>query len=229
MNNLRSIWTGILSYATVHDERAPYLEDINLTDPNADPFDKAYPTTVGAVLETFVTEGSWRCPSAVDGFPRSGGSGRWKMTYSFNTAGPVGQGMPSDSDPNTGTRNELDPAISNYVQFDGRPLKILDGRRYISHSGAKNFSRTNNRWWNIRWPLIRDSFVMREQPSFFSPRYPHRAAIEGRADLGGYRSTFERLTNSRTARTGFLGLFADGEQVEILMTREPAQQHPPGY
>ncbi|HKQ48060.1 MAG TPA: prepilin-type N-terminal cleavage/methylation domain-containing protein [Phycisphaerae bacterium] len=230
MNNLRSIWTGILSYATVHDERVPYLEDINLTDPNADPFDKSYPTTVGVVLESFVTEGSWRCPSAVDGFPRSGGSGRWKMTYYFSTAGPVGQGMPFDRYPEAGTRGPLDPAVSNYVQFDGRPLKVLDGRRYIQNSSANaNFSRTHNLWWNIRWPLIRDSFKEREQPSYFSPRYPHRAALEGRTDLGGYRSTFEQLTNSRAARTGFLGLFADGEQVDLLMTREPARQHPPGY
>lgn len=229
MNNLRSIWFGVLSYSSVFDDRAPFLEDINLNDPEADPFDPASPSTVGTALSTFVTPGSWRCPSAVAGYPKSAGTGGWKMTYAFNVAGPVGEGVPFDEDPARATGSALDPMISNYVQFDGRPLKVLDGRRYVaSNSSTANFSRKNNRWWHGRWPLIRDTFVTREQPQYFSPRYPHRAALEGRTDLGNYRPTFERLSNSKTARTGFLGLFADGEQVDIFLTRD-AQQHPPGY
>ena len=229
-NNLRSIWTGILAYSNVYDDRVPYLEDINLTQPDADPFDPRYPNSVGVVLGTFVNPGSWRCPSAVAGFPRSGGLGMWKLTYKFNTADALGPAIGFDQNPLRFTGSNLDPAISNYVQFDGRPLKLLDGRRYVENntSSDANYSRRINRWWSIRWPLIRDAFVTREQPLYFSPSYPHRAVLQGRADLGKYRSTFERHTNARSARTGFLGLFADGEQVDLMTTREP-QQHPPGF
>jgi prepilin-type N-terminal cleavage/methylation domain-containing protein len=228
-NNLRSIWTGILAYSQVYDDRVPFLTDINLTKPDADPFDPKYPTSVGVVLNTYVNPGSWRCPSAVAGFPKSGGNGMWKMTYKFNTADSLGPAIGFDQNPLRYTGSVLDPAVSNYVQFDGRPLKLLDGRRYVDNNSAvANYSRKVNHWWSIRWPLIRDAFVPRQQPMFFSPDYPHRAALQGRSDLGNYRATFEQHTNTRSAKTGFLGLFADGEQVELMVTREP-QQHASGY
>src|SRR5262245_27194094 len=69
-NNLRSIWTGTLTYATEYRDRLPFLESVNVvsadanTGPNADPFDERYPTTIGVALRRYVTEKSWRCPSA---------------------------------------------------------------------------------------------------------------------------------------------------------------------
>ena len=211
----------------MYDDRVPYLEDINLKQPEADPFDPRYSNSVGVVLGSYVNPGSWRCPSAVAGFPKSGGLGMWKLTYKFNTADALGPPVGFDQNPQRSTGSVL--AVSNYVQFDGRPLKLLDGRRYVGNTSAvANYSRRHNLWWSVRWPLIRDAFVTREQSLYFSPSYPHRAALQGRADLGKYRSEFERLTNTRSARAGFLGLFADGEQVDLMTTREP-QQHPPGY
>ena len=74
---------------------------------------------------------------------------------------------------------------------------------------------------------MRDSFVQRTNPLYFSPRYPHKGRLQGRVDLGNYRNTFEQLTNAN-ATTGYNGLFADGENVETLFTREP-MQHPSGF
>lgn len=227
-NNLRSIWFGVLSYSMVYDDRVPFIEDVNVNDPTADPFSPEYPTAVGTVLGTFVQEGSWRCPSAVEGYPPAAGAGGWKLTYTFHFAGPAGEGVPYDQNPYINTGGPLDPALSNYAQFDGRHIKKLDGRRYIgTESPTANYSSKYDRWWHGRWALVRDSFVQRSNPLYFSPRYPHKGRLQARVDLGNYRSSFEVQTNA-SATTGYNGLFADGENVETLFTREP-MQHPPGF
>lgn len=228
-NNLRSIWFGVLAYSMSNDDRVPFIEDVNAADPSADPFSPDYPTAVGTVLGSYAQEKTWRCPSAVEGSPPAAGGGGWKLTYAFNFAGPVGQGIPYDSNPHVNTGSPLDPAISNYAQFDGRPVKKLDGRRYVgSESPTANYATRYDRWWHGRWALVRDAFVQRQNPLFFSPRYPHKGRPQGRIDLGNYRNTFEQLTNSASAATGYNGLFADGETVELMFTREP-MQHPSGY
>jgi type II secretory pathway pseudopilin PulG len=236
LNNLRSLWTGIIAYSLVYDDRAPYLEDINLTDPNADPFDPRYPSTVGVVLNSFVLPGSWKCPSAVAGFPQAGGPGQWKVTYAFSGAGTVGAKVPYDHAPGAYTGNvgapgesgPIDPAMQNYVIFDGRPMKLVDGRRYVRPPGGLNKNKKGV--WNVRFPLIADSIVARDNPLMFSPIYPHRGRPQARLDLGNARSQFERNTNSASGgrATGYHELHADGEDAVLFFTRN-WQQHAPGY
>lgn len=229
LNNLRCIWFGVYSYSMANDDRVPFIEDVNASDPAADPFSPIYPTAVGTVLGTYVQERGWHCPSAVEGYPPAAGGGGWKLNYTFHYAGALGQGIPYDDHPDANTGGPTDPAISNYAQFDGRPIKLLDGRRYIgSPSSVANYSSKNGRWWHGRWALVRDAFIQRTQPLFFSPQYPHRGRPQPRVDLGNYRTTFEQQTNFGSANTGYNGLFADGENTEVLFTREP-QQHPSGY
>ncbi len=227
MNNLRSIWTGVRMYALSFDDRAPYIEDYG---PDADPFNPDHPFAVGTVLGSFVQEGSWICPGATAGFPANAGGG-WKMTYFFHASNTINPAEPYDID----TEDHAPPFmggpkyITNYAQFDGRPTEVLDGRRYVASSNpTSNYSSRMKRFWNTRWPLIRDAFLANENPAFFSPRYPHRGKLAPRRDLANYQATFETLTNYRGTNTGYLGLFADGTEVDLLLTRQP-EQHPPGY
>ncbi|MEE8171026.1 MAG: type II secretion system protein [Phycisphaerae bacterium] len=220
-NNLRNIWTGVLTYAMDNIDRVAYLEDPNKTDPNADPFDPRYPTSVGNVLKRYVVEGSWVCPSAVAGFPASR-PGNWTLTYTFTTAGPVGEGMPYDSDPYANTTNALDPAVSNYHHFDGRPIKLLDGRRYVRF--GLNYRHKGR--WTTRFALIADA--MGGLPDAGKPLYPHRGKLARRLDLGANVDNFERSSNGVGYRPGYHELHADGEQVDIFFTRYWAQ-HRPGY
>lgn len=232
-NNLRNIWTGILSYSMVYDDRLPYLEDINRTQPNADPFSLDYPASVGTVLESYITEGSWHCPSAVAGYPANVGSGGWKLTYKFTAAGSVGPAIPYDAAPGAYTgsiglgSDTGDPALQNYDIFDGRPMKLLDGRRYVTPPDGLNQNKKGR--WTVRFPIVAD-LIAQQSPSFFSPLYPHRGRPEARLDLGNAKSQFE--TNTNTARsgktTGYNELHADGEEAVILFTRN-WQQHPPGF
>jgi prepilin-type N-terminal cleavage/methylation domain-containing protein len=222
-NNLRSIWTGVLSYAYVYDERVPFAEDLNSVEPSADPFDSKYPTSIGYVLWTYVNDGSWRCPAAVAGWPADRRGGGWKVTYSFSTAGPLGDGVPYDSDPNAHSGGPLDPAISNYRHFDGRPLKLIDGRRYVQ-SGGLNQDRRGN--WSVRFPIISDALA--GKPSGGKPVYPHHGIVGGRMDLGGARRQFELNTNSPGRRPAYHELHADGEEATIFFTRL-WMPHRPGY
>jgi type II secretory pathway pseudopilin PulG len=98
-NNFRNIWTGVLQYAYANRDRVPFMEDVNLSDPNADPFDPQYKSSVGTMLSFYVHPGSWKCPSAIRGFPQDAGPERWKMTYWFRTAGKFGEGVPFDKTP----------------------------------------------------------------------------------------------------------------------------------
>ncbi len=227
-NNLRAIWTGVLTYALDHRDRVPFIEDPNDGDPAADPFSRDFPTAVGNVLRRYVIDGSWTCPSAVDGFPRS--PGPWKLTYRFSTAGPVGKGVPYDDDPAKDTGSLLDPAISNYVHFDGRPIRLLDGRRYVPKGSGKNVNAKG--YWNVRFPLISDRY--RPPPDGSTDpaayEYPHRAQLSGRGDLGRARDDFERLIGARAGRrtTGYQELHADAEKVEMFFTRRNPAFSPPG-
>jgi hypothetical protein len=206
-------------------DRSPFLEDVNLSDPNADPFDPAYPTTVGNVLQPYVTPGSWVCPSAVAGFPENAGPGMWTMTYSFSVAGPVGKGVPYTSHPHANSGAPLDPAVSNYVHFDGRPMRLVDGRRYVSGSGL---NQNRKGFWNVRRAIITDTLDGR--PMLGKPRYPHFGQVNKRVDLKQARPQFE--TNSRTdtggKRPAYHEFHADGENVDIYLTRFWAP-HRPGY
>ncbi|GMU24232.1 MAG: hypothetical protein AMXMBFR13_43080 [Phycisphaerae bacterium] len=223
-NNLRSIWTGIISYTIVNRDRLPFMEDVNLTNPDADPFDPAYRTTVGRVLFRCVNPESWRCPSAVAGFPRNK-PGNWKMTYTFSAAGKIGSGVPYNRDPQANTQGVLDPAVSNYVHFDGRPLRLLDGRRYVQ-GPALNHNKKG--WWNIRRAIIAEALA--GQPASGKPQYPHYGQAQVRTDLGNARQQFE--TNTFTAAVAtkpvYHELHADKDQADVLLTRYWVP-HWPGY
>lgn len=230
-SNLRNMWTGILNYVLESKDRLPFMEDVNIlspgvsgTGPEADPFDPAFPTTVGNVLLPYVNSGSWRCPSAVAGFPAGAGQTAWKMTYTFSAAGGIGQGVPYDSHPDKGTGSLFDPAISNYVHFDGRPIRLLDGRRYVSwglNHNAKGY-------WNVRREIIADALAGDAWNG--RPEYPHRGTLKRRYDLENSLDQFERNTNAVGGgwKTGLHEMHADEEQVDIFFTRT-WHPHRPGY
>ncbi|MBI4581203.1 MAG: type II secretion system protein [Planctomycetes bacterium] len=222
-NNLRSIWTGILAYTLQFKERLPFLEDVNLSQPNADPFDPRYPTTAGRVLTRYVQPGSWRCPSASAGFPANAGCGGWKLTYTFSSAGKIGQGVPYDRNVSANTGGVFDPAVSNYTHFDGRPLRLLDGRRYVQ---APALNRNKKGWWNVRRAIVAEA--LGGQPALGKPIYPHFGAPNVRYDLGNARSQFEANTLGNGPKPAYHELHADGDRVDIYFTRY-WQQHWPGY
>jgi prepilin-type N-terminal cleavage/methylation domain-containing protein len=213
-NNLRSIWTGVLEYAYSHNDRVPYMEDVNMADPNADPFDPQYAEAVGVVLMPYVNPGSWRCPSAIKGFPENAGEDGWKMTYWFRTAGPPGNGKAFYA----GNGGAMDPVVSNYAVFDGRPLKYVSGRRHTpSNPQAPNRDAIGP--WTFSFPIIADLVLGSEAQG--TPRYPHRGVVDQRSDLLAARETFEQNT-----RTGFLPArmelhVHDDRQVQIFLTRSP--------
>jgi len=224
-NNLRNIWTGIWSYSLTWDDRLPYATNINVSMPDANPFDLAYPTTVGVLLQPYVGEKSWVCKSAVSGWPNNAGQGGWAMTYSFSTADSV-QGLPTvpyDQSPFARTGTALDPAVSNYVHLDGRPIKLLDGRRYVQAGGLNNDRRGS---WSVRRAIVSDKLGGDIASGKFE--YPHRGSLEGRSDLGAAQQQFEMNSNGPAQPTGYHELHADGEEPTMYFTRY-WQPHYPGY
>lgn len=223
-SNIRNIWTGVLQYAFANRDRVPFMEDINLTDPNADPFDPEHKSTVGRVLDYYVNSKSWRCPGAIRGFPRNAGSGGWKMTYWFRTAGPVGEGIPFGR-ANAGGGGPLDPVVSNYVNFDGRPLQMISGRRHTpSNRRAPNRDAIGP--WTFSFPIIADLIEGDEIQG--TAKYPHYGVVDRRTDLKAARRIFEDKvgTGRLPAR---MELHAEGDKsVSIFLTRVP-YQHQPGY
>lgn len=213
-NNIRSIWTGILTYTIETNDMLPFAEDININDPNADPFDTQYPTTIGVLLMPYVTPGSWRCPGAVAGFPADAEDGRWSMTYELSTAGAVGEGVPYQEHPDAHSGGPLDPAVSNYVHLDGRPLRLLDGRRYVQSWGL---NKNRKGFWNVRRAIIADR--VSGQKDLGRPRYPHVGVVDGRRDLEAARDQFMSNTLGGGKKPSYYELHADGDRVEILLTR----------
>jgi type II secretory pathway pseudopilin PulG len=231
-NNLRAIWSGVVTYSLQNRDRVPFMEDVNLTTPHpalgsvdADPFspDPLHATTVCRVLGRYVVPGSWVCPSAVTGFARSRGRGGWKMTYSLSVAGQIGKGIPYDQSIAANTGGPLDPVMSNYVHFDGRPIRLIDGRRYVQ-SPALNRNRKG--YWNVRFPIISDA--LGGQPATGRPIYPHFGQVNVRTDLGNVRPQFEINTQGNGAKPAYHELHADGDRASILFTRN-WQAHWPGY
>ncbi|MCA9244219.1 MAG: type II secretion system protein [Phycisphaerales bacterium] len=226
-NNIRNIWTGVLTYGLENRDRMPFAEDVNLTDPTADPFDEHYRTTVGVVLKPYVNPDSWVCPSAVAGFPNNVGDGSWKMTYTFSSAGAIGTGIPYDRNPAANSGGVFDPAVSNYVHFDGRPMNLLDGRRYVQRVGLNRDYRGT---WTVRRAIIAEA-VRNEAPNGgIGYVYPHRGTLEKRDDLFAAREQFEANSNSAEgqAKTGYFELHAEGEDVKVYFTRS-WEAHLPGY
>lgn len=223
-NNLRSIWSGILHYSLNNKDRVPYLEDINAVDLNADPFDKTHKFAVGTVLEEYVHSGSWRCPGALRGFPADKGPDGWRLTYWFRTAGEPGKGVPFDRTPH-GTGTALDPVVSNYVNFDGRPLRLISGRRHTpSNPFAPNRDEIGP--WTFSFAIIADLIDGSETNG--RPKYPHQGVVDDRTDLLAARTIFRQRTGSGRLPARH-ELHAHGEkQVEIFLTRVP-YSHWPGY
>jgi len=223
-NNLRTIWSGVLQYALAHGDRVPFMEDPNIDDPNADPFDKAFKNSPGVILSEFVTPGSWKCPSAIRGFPASASSEGWKLTYWFRTAGATGEGIPFDNT-HWGQGDSMDPIVDNYVNFDGRPMKYVSGRRHTpSNPGAPN--RDTIGPWTFSFPIIADLDAGNETQG--RPKYPHYGVVDRRNDLEGSRSLFEKQTGTGR-RPCRLELHAEGDKkAAIYLTRVP-YPHRPGY
>lgn len=232
-NNMRSFWTGILAYALDHRDRVPLMENANVDNghpgagPTADPFDPAFPTSVGNVLGPYVLEDSWVCPSAVDGFPRpegdpSPGSGRgdWKMTYGFGVW-PMGIGDVVPWDQHGGQQIGGEKAERhNYWVFDGRPLKLLDQRRYVRFGANRNAKGQ----WNRRYPMIFDLTIEEASGGAgMAYRYPHSGPLDKRLDLENWMDEFEAMTLMEPGRVqpGHTELFADCDRVSVYFTRMP--------
>jgi type II secretory pathway pseudopilin PulG len=234
-NNLRCIWTGIRMYSLEFRDRVPYIEDYG---DDADPFNPKHPNAVGTVLESYVVEGSWVCPAANRGIPNDAPGGDWKLTYEFRTAGPAGDPKTEpydvDIEDNEKPFRGGPKYLSNYAQFDGRPIEKVNGRRYVtSPSAISTYEPKYNRWWAGREPLFNDLYIeegdaLGNRVGNLKPRYPHRGTLEGRRDLKNYRDYYESRPYYKGQKTGYLGLFADGTQVETFFTRS-TRVHAPGY
>lgn len=149
------------------------------------------------------------------------------MTYTFAAAGPIGGGIPYDQNPAANSGGVFDPAVSNYVHFDGRPISKLNGRRYVQRIGLNQDYRGT---WTVRRAIIAEA-VQNEAPNGgIGYVYPHRGTLEGRDDLMAAREQFEINSNSTggAARTGYFELHADGEDVKVWFTRS-WEPHLPGY
>lgn len=221
-NNLRSIWTGIYTYTLEFKDRVPYMTNPNGTKPDVDPFENDDPTSVGRVLLKYVNPKSWVCPDAVAGYPRNAGSGSWKMTYSFSTADMWANPVAYDKHPQAYTGGLLDPAMSNYYHFDGRPIRLLDGRRYVSHGKNTNSKGT----WNSRFPVVFD--MLGGDPLAGAPEYPHVGLLDARDDLENHRDEFYKTSFGTGTKTGYFELHADKDRVDMFLTRH-WQPHQPGF
>jgi prepilin-type N-terminal cleavage/methylation domain-containing protein len=221
-NNLRNLWTGILTYTLEWRDRLPYIEDVNKVDPDADPFDrKQYPNAVGSVLSRYVQPEAWVCSSAIAGWPANAGRGGWTLTYEFSSA-TLGGFHPYDEDRFAYTGKPLDPAVANYYFFDARPIRLLDGRRYT----PAGLNQNKKGRWSVRFPIIADAVAGAKDSG--TPRYPHRGQLAARTDLGQYRPQFETNTNGPGYKTGYHELHADRDKVSLYFTRW-WQPHEPGY
>lgn len=229
-NNLRGIWTGILTYTVEYKDRLPLMENVNEanavagTGPQADPFDARYPTTIGVVLSRYITEKVWACPAAVAGYPQDAG-GAWKFTYQFGTTGHgIGAVQPYDSHADgVGGRGDL----TNYWPWDGRPLRLLDGRRYTRFG----LNESEKGRWTVRFPIIWDmTSDEAAAPQVGGFVYPHRGVLDRRKDLQNARASFEQQSNSASSASlsGRYELHADGDRVDIYLTRN-WQTHLSGY
>lgn len=223
-NNIRVLWSGVLQYALNNRDRVPFAEDINLTDPEADPFDPRVKSTIGTRLREYVEPNFWKCPGAIAGFPASAGPDGWTMTYWFRTAGEVGKGIPFRETAGA-TRSALDPLVSNYVNFDGRPLKYISGRRHTP-SNRRAPNRDHIGPWTYSYPIIADLIVGDETGG--TPKYPHRGVVEERPDLQAAKPLFEQTTG-KGRLPARMELHVEGEkQAAIYLTRVP-YPHKPGF
>ncbi|MBI5862945.1 MAG: type II secretion system protein [Planctomycetes bacterium] len=230
-SNFKTFWQGVVTYAFESKDRMPFMENVNVptadpnTGPNADPFDPRYPTTAGNVLLHYVGDGSWRCPSAIMGYPFNAGASGFKMTYGFGveTFGGIGTVIPFDSSAGRGPGGPADQ--SNYWPFDGRPIKLLDGRRY-----GRGVNENAKGRWEVRFPIFYDLPLDEGPGAGVAFAYPHHGKLDTRNDLENARDQFER--NTHTTGGGYLSgrieLHADGEKPSIFYTRD-WREHAAGY
>jgi|CXWL01.1.fsa_nt_gi prepilin-type N-terminal cleavage/methylation domain-containing protein len=223
-NNLRSIWTGVLQYAFNSKDRVPFAEDINLVDPDADPFAAEHKNSIGRMLKDYVEAGSWKCPGAIKGYPELAGPEGWTMTYWFRTAGKPTEGTPF-SQTKYGKGGPLDPIVSNYVTFDGRPLKYVSGRRHTpSNPYAPNKDEIGP--WTFSFPIISDLTTGSETQG--TPKYPHRGTLDQRNDLLAARPIFEKAAGAGRKPARMELHAVSDKEVSIYLTRAP-YPHKPGY
>ena len=146
------------------------------------------------------------------------------MTYWFRSAGKIGEGVAFDKTP-WGTGSPLDPIVSNYVNFDGRPLRFISGRRHTpSNPLAPN--RDNIGPWTFSFPIIADLIEGSETQG--RPKYPHYGVVDKRLDLQKARDVFERNTGEGRLPAR-LEIHAEGEtEFNVYLTRVP-YPHRPGF
>lgn len=223
-NNIRVIWGGVIQYALNNRDRVPFVEDINMNNPDADPFDPKVKTTIGTKLREYVEPNFWRCPGAIAGYPNTNGPDGWTMTYWFRTAGEVGKGIPFNQT-KWGTKSALDPLVSNYVNLDGRPLKFISGRRHTpSNRRAPNRDEVGP--WTYSYPIIADLIVGDEAGG--TPKYPHHGVVAERHDLQAAKPLFEQVAGHGRLPAR-MELHAEGDKkADILLTRVP-YAHKPGF
>jgi hypothetical protein len=146
------------------------------------------------------------------------------MTYWFRSAGPIGEGVPFRRTATT-KKNVLDPLVSNYVNFDGRPLSVLSGRRHTpSNPAAPNKDEIGP--WTFTYPIIADLIEGNELSG--TPRYPHVGTVDQRLDLKNARPLFEQNAGSGRLPAR-MEVHAQGEkEFAIYLTRSPFP-HQPGF
>ena len=146
------------------------------------------------------------------------------MTYWFRTAGPPSEGIPFDQT-QWGNGAAMDPIVSNYVNFDGRPIKYLSGRRHTpSNPGAPNRDAIGP--WTFSFAVIADQIEGSETQG--RPKYPHFGVVDPRDDLKAARSLFQKQTGTGRRPCRF-ELHAEGDKsVGIYLTRVP-YPHKPGF
>jgi hypothetical protein len=131
--------------------------------------------------------------------------------------------VPYDDHPLAGTGDLDDPAMRNNIHFDGRPLRLLDGRKYVPVIG---YNKNRKGYWNVMRPIVAEALA--GVPMAGTPKYPHRGNVKTRHDLEKGRPDFEAMTGGGGLKPSYHELHADLNRTEIFLTRA-LLLHRPGF
>ena len=87
-------------------------------------------------------------------------------------------------------------------------------------------NRNKKGYWNVRRAIVAEA--MAGLPTLGKPIYSHYGQVEMRNDLGNARPQFETNTLGKGTKRAYHELHADGDRVDIYLTRN-WQAHWPGY